>query len=146
VIQCRVSCSLHGACVAIKSSFLPRVYMPSLVAAYSSILSFNHFTMTKGSVVTAAATLAVLTSAAPGGGHNKPGRPGGYGGGYGGHGSKSENWSLKKFTSLVAFGDSYTDDSRLGYFGSHNGSAPPVGWVDPAVSQNDAHSCVHIHC
>lgn len=45
---------------------------------------------------------------------------------------KSSAWNLKKFTSLVSFGDSYTDDSRLGYFGSHNGSAPPVGWVNPA--------------
>ncbi|OCL10458.1 carbohydrate esterase family 16 protein [Glonium stellatum] len=41
------------------------------------------------------------------------------------------SWNLRKFKSLVAFGDSYTDESRLGYFGSHNGSAPPVGWVDP---------------
>ncbi|KAI5240155.1 GDSL lipase/acylhydrolase family protein [Aureobasidium subglaciale] len=47
-------------------------------------------------------------------------------------GSKPSSWNLKKFTSLVAFGDSYTDDSRLGYFGSHNGSAPPVGWISPA--------------
>lgn len=53
--------------------------------------------------------------------------------GYPGKTSGSQNWNLKKFTSLVAFGDSYTDDSRLGYFISHNGSAPPVGWVDPAV-------------
>ncbi|THV72794.1 GDSL lipase/acylhydrolase family protein [Aureobasidium pullulans] len=45
---------------------------------------------------------------------------------------KSSAWNLKKFTSLVAFGDSYTDDSRLGYFGSHNGTAPPVGWISPA--------------
>jgi len=87
--------------------------------------------MTKASVVTAVAALTALASAAPPrGSHNKPGPPGGYGG----HGPKSENWSLKKFTSLVAFGDSYTDDSRLGYFASHNGSAPPVGWVNPAVS------------
>jgi hypothetical protein len=47
-------------------------------------------------------------------------------------GSKPSSWGLKKFTSLVAFGDSYTDDSRLSYFGSHNGSAPPVGWENPA--------------
>ncbi|KAG9561461.1 SGNH hydrolase, partial [Aureobasidium melanogenum] len=47
-------------------------------------------------------------------------------------GSNPSSWGLKKFTSLVAFGDSYTDDSRLSYFGSHNGSAPPVGWVNPA--------------
>jgi phospholipase/lecithinase/hemolysin len=40
-------------------------------------------------------------------------------------------WNLKNFTSLVVFGDSYTDDSRLSYFIANNGSAPPVGWVDP---------------
>ena len=46
----------------------------------------------------------------------------------------SENsWDLTKFTSLVAFGDSYTDESRYGYFAAHNGSAPPAGWVDPEV-------------
>lgn len=88
--------------------------------------------MTKSSVVTAVTALTALASAAPPrGGHNKPGSPGGYGG----HGPKSGDWSLKKFTSLVAFGDSYTDDSRLGYFASNNGSAPPVGWVNPAVGR-----------
>lgn len=46
----------------------------------------------------------------------------------------SSKWKLKKFKSLVTFGDSYTDESRFGYFYSHNGSAPPVGWVDPVVS------------
>jgi len=40
-------------------------------------------------------------------------------------------WDLKQFISFVVFGDSYTDDSRLTYFITHNGSAPPVGWVDP---------------
>jgi len=85
--------------------------------------------MAKASIVTAVTALSALASAAPP--HNKPGRPGGYGG----HGPQAaENWCLKKFTSLVSFGDSYTDDSRLGYFGSNNGSAPPVGWVNPAVS------------
>lgn len=48
--------------------------------------------------------------------------------------STSPSWDLAKFESLVVFGDSYSDDSRLSYFESHNGSAPPVGWVDPAVS------------
>ncbi|KAF2774137.1 GDSL lipase/acylhydrolase family protein, partial [Teratosphaeria nubilosa] len=43
----------------------------------------------------------------------------------------SSKWNLKTFTSLVVFGDSYTDDNRLNYFSTHNGSAPPVGWVDP---------------
>ncbi|KAF2152059.1 carbohydrate esterase family 16 protein [Myriangium duriaei CBS 260.36] len=37
-----------------------------------------------------------------------------------------------KFSQLVSFGDSYTDDSRLSYFISHNGSAPPVGYANPA--------------
>jgi hypothetical protein len=49
-------------------------------------------------------------------------------------GSSSGSWDLREFTSLVTFGDSYTDESRFGYFISHNGSAPPVGWVDPPVS------------
>ncbi|KAI5803499.1 GDSL lipase/acylhydrolase family protein [Peziza echinospora] len=42
--------------------------------------------------------------------------------------SKS-GWS--KVKNLVAFGDSYTDESRLGYFGEHGG-APPIGWEAPA--------------
>ncbi|KAK4997235.1 hypothetical protein LTR66_003320 [Elasticomyces elasticus] len=50
---------------------------------------------------------------------------------------KATPWGLKAFTSLVTFGDSYTDESRLGYFGTHNGEAPPVGWVDP-VSNSTA--------
>lgn len=49
------------------------------------------------------------------------------------HDENSSKWKLKKFKSLVTFGDSYTDESRFGYFASHNGSAPPVGWVDPVV-------------
>lgn len=49
-------------------------------------------------------------------------------------GESSSKWKLKNFKSLVTFGDSYTDESRFGYFYSHNGSAPPVGWVDPIVS------------
>ena len=47
--------------------------------------------------------------------------------------SHSSAWNLQQFTSLVVFGDSYSDDSRLGYFIANNGSAPPVGWVDPVV-------------
>jgi hypothetical protein len=115
----------------IKPSF-PHVH-PSIVLLVLLSLS-NALIMTKTSILTAAAAFTALASAAPPrggpGGHNKPGRPPGYGG----PGPVSEKWNLKKFTSLVAFGDSYTDDSRLGYFGSNNGSAPPVGWVDPAVS------------
>ena len=45
-----------------------------------------------------------------------------------GVGGKSGNgWNLKNFKSFVAFGDSYTDESRLTYFFAHGGSAPPVG-------------------
>ncbi|KAM3419849.1 hypothetical protein BST61_g3178 [Cercospora zeina] len=40
-------------------------------------------------------------------------------------------WDLEKFTSLVTFGDSYTDDSRLLYIGQNNGSRPPVGFPNP---------------
>jgi len=51
------------------------------------------------------------------------------------HTSNSQSsWNLANFSSLVAFGDSYTDDSRLGYFISNAGQAPPVGWADPVVS------------
>jgi hypothetical protein len=45
----------------------------------------------------------------------------------------TKNWGPKKFKSLVTFGDSYTDDSRLSYFYAHNASAPPVGWEQPVV-------------
>lgn len=117
-------------CAAIRPSFVPwlgnatyYLHRPHSVAVM------------KSSIVAAAAALTTFAVAAPsrGGGHNKPGRPGRYPG----HGSGSEQWSLKKFTSLVAFGDSYTDDSRLGYFINNNGSAPPVGWVNPAVGLID---------
>ncbi|RAH66063.1 SGNH/GDSL hydrolase family protein [Aspergillus aculeatinus CBS 121060] len=40
-------------------------------------------------------------------------------------------WGPRKFTTLVTFGDSYTDDTRFAYFSTHNDSAPPVGWVEP---------------
>ncbi|CAJ2503562.1 Uu.00g109560.m01.CDS01 [Anthostomella pinea] len=33
--------------------------------------------------------------------------------------------------NLVVFGDSYTDEGRLSYFTSHNGTAPPAGTVIP---------------
>ena len=50
---------------------------------------------------------------------------------YGEHGSGNHTWDLKKFSTHVVFGDSYSDDSRFAYFASHNGSAPPPGWVNP---------------
>ncbi|MCJ1308047.1 hypothetical protein MMC25_001697 [Agyrium rufum] len=40
-------------------------------------------------------------------------------------------WDVSRFNSLVTFGDSYTDENRLGYFTTHNGSAPPVGTILP---------------
>lgn len=55
-------------------------------------------------------------------------------------GTNGSPWDLKNFSSFVVFGDSYTDDSRLGYFINNNGSAPPTGWVDPVVSDKTA-SC-----
>ncbi|GKZ35742.1 hypothetical protein AbraIFM66950_006495 [Aspergillus brasiliensis] len=39
-------------------------------------------------------------------------------------------WNIQNFTHLVAFGDSWSDAGRLHYFLSHNGSVPPVGWID----------------
>lgn len=41
------------------------------------------------------------------------------------------SWDLQKFTSLVAFGDSYTDESQLAYFIATGGLAPPLGWIGP---------------
>ncbi|KIW82352.1 hypothetical protein Z517_05379 [Fonsecaea pedrosoi CBS 271.37] len=45
--------------------------------------------------------------------------------------SSNKPWSLQNFNSLITFGDSYTDESRLGWFINHNGSAPPVGTLLP---------------
>lgn len=42
-------------------------------------------------------------------------------------------WNVEKFTNLVVFGDSWSDAGRLHYFISHNGSVPPVGWIDDGV-------------
>jgi hypothetical protein len=47
--------------------------------------------------------------------------------------AQSRAWNAANFKTLVTFGDSYTDESRLGYFINHNGSAPPVGWEQPVV-------------
>ncbi|KAL2405894.1 Acetylesterase [Exophiala dermatitidis] len=49
-----------------------------------------------------------------------------------GHSSPSGTpWSVSNFDSLITFGDSYTDESRLGWFINHNGSAPPAGTLLP---------------
>lgn len=45
--------------------------------------------------------------------------------------AKSKPWSVSNFHSLLTFGDSYTDESRLGYFIQNNGSAPPAGVLLP---------------
>lgn len=49
----------------------------------------------------------------------------------------SKSWKERDFKTLVTFGDSYTDENRLGYFISHNGSAPPVGWDQPLVRHHN---------
>lgn len=36
-------------------------------------------------------------------------------------------WNAQQFNDFIAFGDSYTDENRLNYFGGSNGSAPPAG-------------------
>ena len=43
----------------------------------------------------------------------------------------SQTWSVSNFNNLVTFGDSYTDENRLSYFGMNNGSAPPPGTFLP---------------
>jgi phospholipase/lecithinase/hemolysin len=47
---------------------------------------------------------------------------------------QSGGWDLTKFSTLIAFGDSYSDDSRLHYFKNNGGRAPPAGWDNPVVS------------
>ncbi|KAF2850478.1 carbohydrate esterase family 16 protein [Plenodomus tracheiphilus IPT5] len=46
-------------------------------------------------------------------------------------GRASHAWKEGKFKTLVTFGDSYTDENRLGYFINNKGSAPPVAWEQP---------------
>ncbi|RDL31766.1 Carbohydrate esterase family 16 protein [Venustampulla echinocandica] len=70
--------------------------------------------MLRFTVLLLQATSAVLATATPRGGH---------------HGGNSP-W-VPRFKNLVAFGDSYTDESRLGYFFEHNGTAPPPGLLLP---------------
>ncbi|MCJ1407074.1 hypothetical protein MMC19_001144 [Ptychographa xylographoides] len=43
----------------------------------------------------------------------------------------SDAWVVERFSSLLTFGDSYTDENRLNYFGGHNGTAPPNGTLLP---------------
>lgn len=75
-------------------------------------------------------TSAALASPSPWGrGHGPPSHGPGAGCNAGAH----STWELKSFKSLVVFGDSYSDDSRLGYFIENDGEAPPVGWVNPVV-------------
>jgi len=45
----------------------------------------------------------------------------------------TDPWYLERFSSLITFGDSYTDENRLNYFATHNGSAPPPGTLLPEV-------------
>lgn len=40
-------------------------------------------------------------------------------------------WSLEQFRSLIVFGDSYSDESRLLYFLQHNSQPPPPGTLLP---------------
>lgn len=47
--------------------------------------------------------------------------------------SAAAQWTVKQFSSLVTFGDSYTDENRLGYFINHGGDAPPTGTLLPEV-------------
>ncbi|TQV91612.1 acetyl esterase [Cordyceps javanica] len=47
---------------------------------------------------------------------------------------RAESHRLRRFENLVAFGDSYTDESRLAYFINH-GRAPPAGELLPASDQ-----------
>ena len=45
----------------------------------------------------------------------------------------SDAWFLERFSSLVTFGDSYTDENRLNYFFANKGAAPPPGTLLPEV-------------
>ncbi|KAL1606009.1 hypothetical protein SLS59_003133 [Nothophoma quercina] len=46
-------------------------------------------------------------------------------------GHLAKAWREGNIKTLVTFGDSYTDENRLGYFIANNGTAPPVGWDQP---------------
>ena len=47
--------------------------------------------------------------------------------------SPKDSWDLEKFSNLVTFGDSYTDENNLNYFFMHNGTTPPPGTFLPEV-------------
>ncbi|KIW06129.1 uncharacterized protein PV09_03294 [Verruconis gallopava] len=53
-----------------------------------------------------------------------------------------KEWTKKSFRSLTTFGDSYTDESRLAYFASNRGTAPPQGWAEPLNSHTSTRGCV----
>lgn len=100
----------------------------SLVSVYSlSISLVIQFCKMRSSIALASVFVGTSTSLAWGPGWPHGGAPSGS------PAQQDEKWNLPNFESLVVFGDSYTDDSRLGYFISHNGSAPPVGYANPEV-------------
>lgn len=43
----------------------------------------------------------------------------------------TNTWTVQQFSSLITFGDSYTDENRLNYFYAHNGNPPPSGTMLP---------------
>ncbi len=51
----------------------------------------------------------------------------------------TDPWFLERFSSLITFGDSYTDENRLNYFISNHGAAPPPGTLLPEVPS------LHLH-
>ncbi|KAI0017070.1 acetyl esterase [Xylariomycetidae sp. FL0641] len=52
---------------------------------------------------------------------------------------------LTDVKNLIFFGDSYTDEGRLAWFQSHNGSAPPAGTVIPVSNFSSSGSYVWPH-
>ncbi|RDW74437.1 SGNH/GDSL hydrolase family protein [Aspergillus mulundensis] len=54
------------------------------------------------------------------------------------HRGRDSHWGPEKWKTLITFGNSYTDDSRLRYFAAHHGNPPPVGWEEP--DSNDTFS------
>ena len=101
-----------------------------IIVSYTTISSFQiplhtTATMKSASALACVAALAATTYAHPPSYPHKPTPSPTPSPGF------SQKWNLANFTSLVVFGDSYTDDSRLGYFINHNGSAPPVAYANP---------------